>query len=93
MWSWPLVLLISHLWGIAVIADSGNFSALTSERVDPRFLGTVLTLQVSAGFLVTFFAIQLIPYVVSEIGWRYAFTVLSIGPLFAIYGAFFRRRW
>lgn len=81
---WPAVLFVAHIWGIAVIADSGNFSALTSERVDRRYVGTVLTLQVSAGFLLTFVAIQLMPYVIDLFGWRYAFAVLAIGPAYSI---------
>ncbi|MGB6119288.1 MAG: MFS transporter, partial [Mesorhizobium sp.] len=84
MAGWGAVLIVAHLWGIAVIADSGNFSALTSERADRQYLGTVLTLQVSAGFLVTFFAIQSLPWIVGVVGWQYAFAALALGPIFAL---------
>lgn len=83
-WSWVAVLVVTHLWGIAVIADSGNLSALTSQLADKRYVGTVLTLQVSAGFLVTFVAIQSMPLFVDLLGWRYAFAVLAAGPAFSL---------
>lgn len=89
--NWFAVLVVAHIWGIAVIADSGNFSALTSERADKRYLGTVLTLQVSAGFLTTFAAIQLVPLLVVLVGWNYAFAFLAIGPIVSILSM--RREW
>lgn len=82
--NWFAVVFLVHVWGIAVIADSGNFSALASEYADKRYLGTVLTLQVSAGFLTTFAVIQLVPVTVQLVGWRYAFAFLAIGPLVSL---------
>lgn len=84
LWSlagWLPVLVVAHLWGVSVIADSGNLSALTSERVDRRYVGTVLALQVSAGFLVTFVAIQSMSFLIDLLSWRFAFAPLAIGPL------------
>jgi hypothetical protein len=37
------------VWGAAVIAGSGLFSACTSQVVDPRYTGTALTTQTAVG--------------------------------------------
>ena len=78
----PVVLLaVAAVWGITVIADSAQFSAAIAELSDPRYVGTMLTVQTCLGFLLTVAAIQLIPRVADAIGWRHAFAVLAVGPL------------
>ncbi len=72
-------------WGFFVIADSAQFSALVTESVEPHAVGTALTIQTSFGFLLTMVSIQLVPPVVSVVGWRWAFPVLAIGPAFGIF--------
>lgn len=67
--------------GAVVIADSAQFSAATTELAEPRYAGSVLALQLAAGFLVTVISIRLIPVVAQVSGWRYALTALAIGPL------------
>jgi len=77
-----LVIVIAVIWGMTVVADSAQFSAAIAELAEPRLLGTVLTLQTSLGFLLTAGSIWLIGQIVDVVGWRYAFIVLAIGPLF-----------
>jgi MFS family permease len=72
----PFVLI----WGVAVVADSAQFSAAVSELAEPSYVGTALTLQTAIGFLLTTISIQLIPMVVDVVGWRWAFAPLAIGP-------------
>jgi MFS family permease len=73
------------VWGFAVVADSGQFSAAVSELVDPRYVGTALTVQTSLGFLLTLLTIQVIPPLVDAVGWEYVFMVLALGPAFGIW--------
>lgn len=75
------VFSLALLWGVAVIADSAQFSAAIAELSDPPLIGTMLTLQTCFGFLLTFVAIQLMPIFVVALGWRYAFGILAIGPM------------
>jgi MFS family permease len=77
-----LLLLMSLVWGASVIADSAQFSACVTELSDPRYLGTAVTMQTCLGFLLTTASISLLPYAVDVVGWRWAFAVLAIGPLF-----------
>jgi MFS family permease len=82
--SLPLLTMLVLLWGAAVIADSAQFSTLVTRVVPPHAVGTALTLQTSIGFLLTTISIQLIPPIVAQVGWKYAFPLLAIGPAIGI---------
>jgi MFS family permease len=75
---------VALAWGFFVIADSAQFSALVTEAVPPHAVGTALTVQTSLGFLLTMVSIQLIPPLVSIVGWRWVFPVLALGPFVGI---------
>ncbi|MGH7615834.1 MAG: MFS transporter [Gemmatimonadaceae bacterium] len=75
---------LAWTWGFFVIADSAQFSALVTEAVPPHAVGTALTVQTSVGFLLTMVSIQLVPPLVSLVGWRWVFPALAIGPVFGI---------
>lgn len=87
-----LLLAVALIWGFAVVADSAQFSAAVSELSDPEFMGTSLTLQTSLGFLLTLFTIRIIPFLVSQLGWGFAFAFLALGPLFGIWAMVTLRR-
>ncbi len=79
-----LLIAVAFVWGVSVIADSAQFSACVTELGDPRYMGTALTVQTCCGFLLTTASIHLIPLLVEQVGWRYAFIVLAPGPLFGV---------
>jgi len=88
-----LLTAICLVWGVAVVADSAQFSAAVSELADPRYVGTALTVQTSLGFLLTLATIRLVPFIVETTGWERAFWVLAPGPAFGIWSlARLRRR-
>ncbi len=76
------VTVVALIWGFAIVADSAQFSSSVSELSEPEYMGTQLTTQTSMGFLLTLVSIRLLPVVVDRIGWRWAFTVLAVGPAF-----------
>jgi MFS family permease len=80
-----LVVSLCLVWGIAVIADSAQFSALVTEHAPPHAVGTALTLQTSLGFLLTAASIQLVPAVAAATGWRWAMVILTLGPVAALW--------
>ncbi|WP_290055855.1 MFS transporter [Amycolatopsis solani] len=75
-----LLLPVLLVWGVAVIADSGQFSAALAEAADPRYVGTALTAMTAFGFLLSATTIQLLPLLADAVGWRAAVPVLAVGP-------------
>ena len=84
----PLALtVVCLIWGFAVVADSAQFSTAISELCDPRYVGTALTIQTCAGFLLTTLTIYAVPTVQTQsgLGWPGAMSLLALGPLFGIW--------
>ena len=79
-----LILAAGLLWGLTVVADSAQFSAMVTEYADQAYVGTALTLQLAAGFTVTVATIWLIPVLQAAVGWRWAFALLAPGPLLGV---------
>ncbi|MBN6051130.1 MFS transporter, partial [Nonomuraea sp. RK-328] len=79
-----LLILVSLVWGYAVVGDSVQFSALVTELADQSYVGTALTLQMAFGFLLTGATIWLVPAAEQAVGWTWAFSVLALGPLAGI---------
>ncbi|MCI0485351.1 MAG: MFS transporter [Blastocatellia bacterium] len=86
----PLALMpFIFIWGIFVISDSPQFSALAARHCPPEYTGTALTVQNGIGFAITIISIQLLPLIAKLVGWQWAFTFLTAGPLA---GAYFMSR-
>src|SRR5438876_8746148 len=90
----PLGLLVSLLfvWGVAVVADSAQFSAAVSELAPRELVGTALTLQTSLGFLLTCLTIYLLPALAQRVGWRWSMSVLALGPAAGVWAMLTLRR-
>jgi len=80
-----LLLALCVVWGISVVADSAQFSAAIAELSPPEEIGTMLTIQTCAGFLLTMLTIHMVPLLVDRIGWSHVFVFLAAGPVFGIY--------
>jgi MFS family permease len=82
--SWLFVLVVL-VWGIAIIADSAQFSAAVTELADGRLVGSALALQMGVGFAVTIVAIWVVPVFAGFLeSWRWAFLLLLPGPAIGI---------
>ena len=68
------------VWGVAVVADSAQFSASVAAFSAPGLIGTMLTVQNCVGFALTLVTIQLVPVLIAATGWGTAFAMLAIGP-------------
>jgi MFS family permease len=75
------LLVLAVVWGFTVVADSAQFSALVAEHTPRTHVGTALTLQTSAGFLLTMVSMRLVPPIAALGGWKWAFVFLVPGPL------------
>jgi MFS family permease len=76
-----VLLVLTVIWGFTVVADSAQFSALVTEHTPRTHVGTALTLQTSAGFLLTMISMRLVPPLVALGGWKWVFLFLVPGPL------------
>ncbi len=82
----PVVLVFSVfvLWGLFIIPDSAQFSALVADLAPPERAGSLLTLQTALGFLLTIATVQLTPIVADFISWPGIFIVMALGPVAGI---------
>jgi len=79
-----IVITLALVWGIAVIADSAQFSTSVAELAEPGSQGTMLTTQNAVGFAIALISVQLLPVWVAAVGWEWAFAPLVVGPVFGI---------
>jgi len=77
-----LALTAYLLWGMAVVADSPQFSTLVAQTAPANNVGTALTIVNCIGFAITIGSIQLLGVPWSE---KYLFLLLAPGPLFGLW--------
>jgi MFS family permease len=71
-------------WGIVVVGDSPQFSALSAQTAPPELVGSALTLINCIGFFITIFSIQIANYLTTLISPNYIFLFLAPGPIFGL---------
>lgn len=72
------------LWGITVVGDSPQFSALTAQTAPKELVGSALTIVTSIGFFITILSIQLTNFVINFVSLDYIFLFLVPGPIFGL---------
>ncbi len=72
------------LWGMAVIADSPQFSTLVAHNADAENKGTALTIVNCLGFAITIVSIQLLSWAQEAFPSVYLFLILAPGPTFGL---------
>jgi hypothetical protein len=80
----PLFLAFLLFWGVVVVGDSPQFSALNARYAPPALIGSALTIANCVGFALTIPAIQLLSAAVQPLGVQYVFLLLAPGPVFGL---------
>ncbi|MEO1194323.1 MAG: MFS transporter [Pseudomonadota bacterium] len=73
------------LWGLTIVADSAQFSALVADYAPPDQAGSIMTLQTALGFALTIGTVQLTPPLVEGLGWPPVLAAMALGPLFGLW--------
>jgi len=79
-----LTFLVVIVWGISIIPDSAQFSALVADNGPPELAGSLMTLQVALGFTLTIATVQLTPVLANVYGWPPVLAIMALGPALGI---------
>ncbi|MEM9332400.1 MAG: MFS transporter [Pseudomonadota bacterium] len=80
-----ITFVVVIVWGIAIIPDSPQFSALVADGSPPEIAGSLMTFQTAIGFALTILTVQLTPYLVSVTSWPTAMVIMALGPAFGVW--------
>ena len=72
------------VWGIAVVPDSAQFSALVADASPPHLSGSLMTLQTALGFTLTILTVQATPCLAAFFGWPLIIAAMALGPAIGI---------
>lgn len=79
-----VTIIVALIWGMSIIPDSAQFSALVADYAPPDAVGSLLTFQTALGFALTTVTVQAAPVVASRVGWPVLMALLAIGPVIGI---------
>jgi len=79
-----LTFAVVIVWGISIIPDSAQFSALVADAAPPAQAGSLMTFQTALGFALTFVTVQVTPVLAETLGWSTVLFGLALGPAFGI---------
>lgn len=80
----PAAMVVLVFWGIVVVGDSPQFSALNARYAPPHLVGSALTIVNCVGFAITILSIQLLKGALPIVGAQYLFLLLIPGPLLGL---------
>jgi predicted MFS family arabinose efflux permease len=90
-----IFIIIMIVWGMAVVADSPQFSTLIAQSAITESKGTALTIVNCIGFSITIISLQVVSLLSKFLQPEYLYLTLSIGPfvgLIAMSRSFFRKK-
>ena len=80
----PVFVAFLLFWGMVVVGDSPQFSALNARYAPRELVGSALTVANCIGFAITIPAIQLLNTALPALGPQYLFLLLVPGPVLGL---------
>jgi predicted MFS family arabinose efflux permease len=82
----PTLLFLAFMlvWGITVVGDSPQFSALNAQNAPRALVGSALTIANCIGFSITIVSIQLLNQLSTFVSAAYLYVPLALGPMFGL---------
>jgi len=80
-----ITFIVVVVWGMSIVPDSAQFSALVADNGPPELAGSLMTLQVALGFTLTTATVQATPVLAHAFGWPLVLGVMALGPAFGIF--------
>ena len=77
---WPAFLAFMLAWGVAVVGDSPQFSALTAATAPREYVGSALTIVNCIGFALTIASIQATTWLAEALPLQWWFVPVAAGP-------------
>ena len=81
----PLFMAWLLLWGITVVGDSPQFSALTASYAPPAAMGSLLTLVNSIGFAISALSIEIFVRLAAALPLASVLPWLAVGPVLGLW--------
>ncbi|BBO73939.1 membrane protein [Desulfosarcina widdelii] len=75
-----LFLSLMLLWGITVVGDSPQFSAMVARTAPGELVGSALTLVNCIGFSITVVSLAVVQWLATAVPLQYLLMVLAVGP-------------
>jgi predicted MFS family arabinose efflux permease len=81
----PIIFLsFMVFWGIVVVGDSPQFSALNAQTAPKELVGSSLTVATSIGFALTIASIEIVSALSRTLALEWLLFALAIGPVFGL---------
>jgi MFS family permease len=80
----PVFLAFLVFWGVVVVGDSPQFSALNAANAPRELVGSALTIANCIGFSITIASIELLNAMSPVLGPQWLFLLLTPGPVFGL---------
>ncbi|HLF19176.1 MAG TPA: MFS transporter [Bacteroidota bacterium] len=78
-------LIFLVFWGIVVVGDSPQYSALVGTKAPREYVGSALTIMNSIGFSITIVSIQFTSFLSNYVRPEYLLSFLVVGPIFGLW--------
>lgn len=82
--SLELFLVFLVFWGIVVVGDSPQYSALVGTKAPKEYVGSALTIMYCVGFSITIVSIQFTSFLIRHLSPEFVLAFLAVGPAFGL---------